>query len=417
MEIKVRYIFLGILISIQVLAQQKSQVVETEKWSLEKIVGRATEKNPEINALEKDIERAENTARQAGKWDNPDISILAGPVNRSESLPKTEEVTLRQSFPLFGQKSILEKIAQKDKLITEIASRRQILLLKYEVVRLAYRLAALDAQSKHTLHRREKIGLIAKFLESRPFASPLQATEKNLILNRLREIEEKFLEISTARENAWKDLNVYLALEKQIIPNDPWLTEPRLPNRESLASNFEQQNPDLQAQKITIDRALLEVDQEEKKVYPDIRLGVGYQLDGAGSQHSYVGLLELTLPIVDRGYYGKQAALAQKDAATYRLEQRRRELLSQFDQSWNIVLQSKRRMELFPLSLIPTLEAQADTTAQNWKRGLIPATTYLDLESQVHDQVFRVYDAQTGYIEAVSQIKFLSGIEAISQEK
>jgi len=396
------------IVSLNVFAES----AQPDRWSLDRIVALGTEKTPEINALAKDIERAENLARQAGKWENPEAGISAGSMTQSGLSGKTIDLSIRQSIPLFGQKAIAEKIGEQAKATVELESKKQMLILKYEIIRLAVRLAALEEQSKHVSHRREKINVIAKFLETRPFVSPSQAVEKTLILNRLREIEERFLEISTAKENAWKALNVFLALDAPISPDAKWTSSPLLPDREKLLSSFETQNPDLQRQKSLITAASLEAEQAAKKRFPDIRLGAGYNEQTADfSQRTYTGIIELSIPIVDRGDYGKRAAIAERDAATYRLEQKRRELMSQFEQSWTVLLQSKKRVELYPMSLVSSLESQMDRTEQNWKKGLVPVTSYLELENQVHDQAFKVFDAQSTYIEALTQVKLLVGVD------
>lgn len=392
--------------------------VGPDRWTLDRILSLATEKNPEINALAKDIERAENLARQAGKWENPEAGISAGPITQPGQSGRVLDISLKQSIPLFGQKAIAEKIGEQTKITVELESKKQILILKYEIIRLAVRLAALEEQSKHVSHRREKINVIAKFLETRPFVSPSQVVEKTLILNRLREIDERFLEISTAKENAWKALNVFLALDAPISPDAKWTSSPLLPDREKLLIKFEEQNPDLQRQKSLIAAASLEADQAGKKRFPDIRLGAGYNEQTTDfSQKTYTGTLEFSLPIVDRGDYGKRAALAERDAATYRLEQKRRELISQFEQSWTVLLQSKKRVELYPMSLVSTLESQMDRTEQNWKKGLVPVTSYLELENQVHEQAFKVFDAQSTYVEALTQVSLLAGVDSGTEGK
>lgn len=399
-------------------ANSFAEASNVEHWSLKKIVTRAMEETPEIKAFVKDIESAENLARQAGKWDNPDLEFSAGPMSQAGMSGRMVDVSIKQNVPLFGQKAIAEKIGEQNRTMIETTSKKEALLLKYEVIRLAVRLAALDEHVKHTFHRREKINLIAKFLATRPFASPALATEKTLILNRLREIEEKFLELSTTRDQTWKALNVFLNLENQIVPDAKWTAVPTLPDREKLLANFEKQNPDLLSQKSLIAKASLEADQANKKGFPDIRLGAGYNEQTADfPQRTYSGIVELSLPIVDRGGYGKRAALAEKEAATFRLEQKRRELLSQFEQSWNLLLQSKKRIELFPLTLVSSLESQMNHTEQNWKKGLVPITSYLELENQVHEQAFKVFDAQSEYMESLAQLKLLSGVDSEIEEK
>jgi outer membrane protein TolC len=126
-------------------------------------------------------------------------------------------------------------------------------------------------------------------------------------------------------------------------------------------------------------------------------------------QRVFMGTIELSLPIIDRGGYARDAALAEKEAATYRLEQKRKELRAQFDQGWTVLEQSKKKIEIYPLSLVPSLEAVMNKAEQNWKRGLVQVTAFLELENQVHEQASKVFDVQTAYIEALSQMMLLAG--------
>lgn len=389
-----------------------------ERWSLDKILARASERTPEFKALAKDIEKADNLARQAGRWDNPEGSVSYGPMTQAGLNGYSFDVSLKQSIPLFGQKAIAEEVGEQNKVTVEAESKKQRLLLRHEVVRLAYRLAALEEQAKHVTHRREKINLVAEFLKTRPFASPAQAVEKSLVLNRLREIEEKFLEISAAREGAWQALNVFLASDARISPEAKWKNAPVLPNRETLLKLFQTQNPELERHQSLIATASLEADQAGKKAFPDIRIGGGYNEQTADlPQRVYAGTIELSIPIFDRGGYAKQAALAEKEAATHRLEQKRRELEAQFDKTWATLQQGKKRIELYPPSLVGSLEAQMSKAEQNWKKGLVQVTAFLELENQVHEQASKVFDAQTAFVEALSQVQFLAGVDFGTEEQ
>ncbi len=382
-----------------------------EKWPIEKILMRASERTPEVKALRKDIERAENLARQAGRWDNPEGAIAYGPMSQGAASGRSLDLSLKQNIPLFGQKSIAERLGEQNKATVEAESKKQDLILGHAVGRLAYCLASLEEQAQHVAHRKDRINLIAKFLETRPFASPAQAVEKSLVLNRLREIEERFLEISSARESAWRGLNVFLDLDSKIVPQAHWRKNAVLPDRRRFLSLFQAQNPDFARQESLIASASLGAEQAAKKGFPEIRLGGSYNEQSAGTlQRVYSGTIEFSLPILDRGGYAKQAAFAEKEAALYRLEQKRRELSFQFEQAWNRLETHQGRIHLFPLTLVEDLESQMNRTEQNWKRGLVPVTAFLDLENQVHDQASKVFDAQTGYADALSELELLAGL-------
>jgi hypothetical protein len=205
-------------------------------WTVDRLLARAREQSAESKALEKDIERAEALAGQAGKWDNPEASFAYGPMNQAGATASALELSVRQSIPLFGQRALARRLGDEVKRSTQIEASGRRLQLEHEVVRLAYRLAAIAEQAQHVAHRREKIGLIGNYLETRPFASPSQSVEKSLILNRLREIEEKFLEVTAAKDQAWQALNAFVAIEQPVVPEVEWARAPAVRRRESCTS-------------------------------------------------------------------------------------------------------------------------------------------------------------------------------------
>lgn len=390
--------------------------VEQAHWSLQKILLRAEERTPAIQALSKDIEKAENIARQVGRWGNPNFTISYGPMTQVSDKGHSLDVSFKQDIPLFGQKAVAEQVGQQNKMTIEIESHKKLLSIRHEVVKLAYRFAGIDEEAKHVIHRRDKINLIAKYLNTRTFPSPSQAVEKDFILNRLREIEEEFLEVSLARETAWRALNVFLDLQFRIVPDVKWMNDPQLPKYGQLLSYFQSQNPDFKRIESMMATAELEVRQAGKKQFPEFRIGGSYNEQTANlPQTIYTGVIELSLPIFDNGNYAQRAAIAEKEALNYRLAQKRRELSEQFEQAWFQLEQCKKRIKLYPTTLIPNLEAQMRKAEQNWKKGLVQVSTFLGLENQVHQQAVKVYDAQIAYINALSEIQSLAGIDFASE--
>ncbi|MBI2606296.1 MAG: TolC family protein [Deltaproteobacteria bacterium] len=383
-----------------------------EQWTLSRIIRRASENSADLKSLEKEVLRADHTAEQAGKWDNPEVSLDAGPKSISILIGNVFDASIRQNIPLFGQKSIEADIGRNNRKILETDKNIRAVSVRHQAARLAYRLAAVLEQVKHIGHRREKLQTVAQYLTTRPFASPSQFVEKNLIQNRLREIEEKFLAITASKEKVWHELNVFLNLDAAITPEMPWLTNPKELNREKLWDQVRSRNLELFRQNQLIEAAELSIAKAGKKGYPEVRIGAGYSEQNVElGERSYVGILELSLPIVDRGGYARQAAESQKDAETYRLEQKRRELLAQFEQAWAELTENRKRIALYPVSLVNELESAMSKAEINWKKSLVPVTAFLELESQVHEQAVRVFDAQTAYVEALSRVWLLAGLD------
>ncbi len=384
--------------------------VKPEKWTLTKLLEKASANSATVKAAEKDSISAENQAYQAGKWDNPEVSANFGEKSDSSTKGNVFQVSLLQTVPVFGQKSILEKIGNQQFLISQTEKQIQSLILQHEVVKRAYRLAAVDEQMKHVSHRKDKIHLVEQYLKSRPFASPSQLVEKSLIENRLREIEEKFVQISATREKEWQSLNILLNFSSPIYPELNWFTSPTLPNRESLLEKIQKDNLEITKQSKVVATSELQIEQAGKKVYPEVRVGGGYNQEILGTtEKSYYGMLQLSIPLLDRGGYGLEAAKAKREAETYRLEQQRRETVSKFGEAWAELTEGTRRLELFPLSLVPKLENQMKVTEANWRKGLVQVASFLELENQVHEQAVKVFDAQMAYVEALSHVLLSSG--------
>ena len=149
---------------------------------------------------------------------------------------------------------------------------------------------------------------------------------------------------------------------------------------------------------------------QKKNRYPEIRLG-GHYIEQSTEipQKIYSGVIEFSLPLIDRGFYAAEGSRILGDAYRFRMEQKRRELYSHFDQLWATLIQHKKRMELYPIKLIDVLESQRLNAEINWKKGLIQIVVYLELENQVYNQIYRVYKTQADFIETASRIHFLAG--------
>ena len=382
-----------------------------QAWGLLKILDYATEHSPQLRAGAKDIQSAGLEAKQAGRWDNPVLSFSAGKVSITPDNGSVLSATLMQSVPIFGQRSIARELGEKQAEIAELDSARLKLALRHEVVVLSYRLASIQEQFNHLSHRKERLSLLTRYLRTRPFASPSLAVEKNLIENRMREIEEKFTQIVAEREGAWQDLNAFLGLPSLIIPRVPWEEDTSVPNQKELLANLKDANPELLRQARIIEATNLAATHAGKLSYPDLRLGGGFsdQKVATSRERSYMGTIELSLPLWNRGQDGVSAAKAKTEAEYLRSEQKERELLAQFSKAWTEMTEARKRIDLFPESLIPKLEAQMQSAEANWKKGLVTASALLELETQVHDQAVKVYEAHTDFVRSLAQVLLFAG--------
>lgn len=389
-----------------------SQQPAQKGWTLSQIVKRAMEEAPQLGIAQGEVQAAEGQAHQAGRWDNPEVSGSGGVVQESVVSGYGVEVGIKQSIPLFGQKSRAAEVERKNVLLAEKNQELTRVNVRHAVIQLAYELAAAEIHVKHGIHRKESIALIGQYLKTRPFASPQQAVEKDLIQNRIREIEEKFMAATTQRIKVWQELNTYLKLGEEISPVISWIEEPSLPNEEELRAATQNKNPELLKQNISVDQAEAELSLANSRKYPNLSIGGSYGFQRTDlSTREYKGLLEFSLPLWDSGWGAQSAARAKRAMEEGRLELVKRKANAEFEGAWATLLASKRKIDLYPVKLISALEGQMNKASANWKKGLVPATAFLELEDQVHEQADHVYEAQVTYVTALSEILLLSGKE------
>lgn len=381
---------------------------DPDQWTVKQILDRASEQSPQLKAIENKIEASRFREDQAELWDNPELAAQIGRVRSGGSSGSSFDVSIKQSLPLFGQKSAARKVAESQREVALSEKDKEALRIRHEVVRLSFKLAMFDELVEHVEHRQKKWDMVVKFLKSRTLASPSQILEKSLIQNRLREIEEKALNIDLEREDAWQALNVFLGLDKRIKPKVDWLRKkPETLSTESLSID---RNLELAQQAKNIQLAESEVRTSESKAYPDLKLGAGISRSRSDSEEQSVySILELSVPIFDRGQASTGAARSIVNSEKNILEQKRREVSSEFAKSTLLLANAQKKIRIFPLSLIDQLEKEMDKTENAFRKSLIAAPSFLDLEEQVHEQTAKVYEAHLEYVQAMSNLLMISG--------
>lgn len=381
-----------------------------ERWPVEKIVTTALSRSGELRALEKDTERAGALADQAGRWDNPDLSLSYGPTTQGGERGHTLEAAVRQPVPLFGRKSLAATAARHRVEAAGLETLTGRMLVRATVTTLAYRLAAVAEESSHTAHRRASIQAVVKFLSTRPQVTPNQLVEKSLIESRVREIEDDLIGVEAERARLWSALNVYLGLDTPVEPAIDWSKMPALPEREALWAQVAERNPELRLRSTLVASAVTEERLARAKAYPDVRLGASYAEENAEfPQRTYLGTLELSLPLLDRGQDTRRAAKAEREAETLRLEHTRRELTARFAQAWTTVEQARKRVALYTDGLPKRSEAEMERGERGWRRGQVATPAFLELEHQTHAQALRYYSARVEYVQAWQTLMQMAG--------
>ena len=269
-------------------------------------------------------------ARQSRAYSNPALSFAR------DDLGREAEQYWEESLVFVQQVEWPFRTAARGRAATHAIGagaarlRADSIELAFEV-REAYALAWYAEEAELILRQTASlIQRVAEDAETRLDAGDISAYEaRRLRLERVQ-AEQETAEAAFAARDARRRLAALIAPgtgTEEIGPSEGLVRVPPMVTRENAVQALPGR-PDLEAAAMELDAALAGVKIADTYWVPEPTLGLGYrhQLDGfAGAS---IGV-DLPLPLFDRGKGAREEAAAQRSAAAYRLDLRRR--LAQYD--------------------------------------------------------------------------------------
>jgi outer membrane protein TolC len=143
---------------------------------------------------------------------------------------------------------------------------------------------------------------------------------------------------------------------------------------------------------------------------PDILLGVNYRQENvAPVNHFYHGMVSVVIPIIDHGQHSVEAARAEKRRTDAIRSFENDQILSLIHQAFSEYEGSKKALEVFRLKNLSSLEKKFLEAEKSFRKGFIDALTFLQIDSQVHENIDQIYLSRVSYVNAVSQLHLLIG--------
>lgn len=339
---------------------------------------------------------------------NPVLTYQGGRLKSGTRSGQVTDLTLMQPIPWPGKRSASIKSQEFLSRIAQMDVNEAKLLLSHRVYLLAYELASEVEIEKHNKERKERFSLIAKYLSTRPLASPKQILEKDIIESQIR-LLEKLMNQVTARKNGIRDELRLLTGLKELELNVDWERLPVSHQKEFYSNNL---NEGWRLKKLNHNLLLSEnrIEEARLEARPDIMVGVNYRKENiAPVNHFYHGQVAVVIPIVDRGQHSVQTAKAQvrKDEASIKLAMQ--ENNAELGYSYEALEAAKNGLQLFPLSLKAKSEKRFKQAEEAFRKGQIDVMTFLQSDTQVHENIDLIYTSRVEYLSSLSRLEQLVG--------
>ena len=336
---------------------------------------------------------------------NPHIQFGQGFVeNNTINRGSYDQLTISQTLQINGQKNALFRQGQLRQKIAEIESDQFKLQIRSQALFAAYQVLTSVEQMTHVTERLSSLKIVSKFLRTRMFSSAKAKVEAQLIENKIEEIQ---LEVHESREQlafAKRRLQLFIGDFEVKQLNVPWISEQILSARMSKIQGFSHSMVDKRKAEIDV------VDEEQKIAknswVPDLQVYYSESREkfSGGNQNQTLGV-GIDVPIFNIG--SNQRAKVNADRLMFEIEQKKQTMdlelsLRKIMQSFNL---AKETLKIFNQRTISKKDKILNKTIANFKKGLVGAALFLDLEDQDHQIHKKVSQAKLDlhgkYLEAI----------------
>jgi outer membrane protein TolC len=351
----------------------------------------------EQNASEAAVNKARTLA-------NPFLTFQGGELRTAGQRGGVLDLTLMQPLPWPGKRTQQVRGQEFLRKIAELNLEEVKMELAHRIFLLCWELASETAIESHNQERRERFAFISRYLTTRPLASPKESLEKDLILSQLRVVEKSMNEASARRRGLEKELQILTGLSEVKVEVD-WS---KLPSPHETSRYLKEYSESISFKKMQEEKKISEnnIESARLEARPDILVGVNYRQENVNpSNQFYHGQVSLVIPLIDRGQHSVQRARAElrkTEAQLLLLEHTTRTEISYLIEQ---MVLAKKNLEVFPLSLQVQSESRFHKALDAFRKGQIDVMTFLQSDTQVHDNIHHVFSSRLAYLTTLSQLE------------
>jgi outer membrane protein TolC len=364
--------------------------------------------SPQIRGQELNLSASENLLKQSRILSNPVFTFQGGSLKSGSQAGAVADFTLGQPLPWPGKRKARIESQEFSLKIAQLTKDEAKLEVSHRIFINVAELAALQELEGHYSERKRRFSLIEKSLRSRPQASPKQKADRDLIESQINLMEKTMLDIIARKEGLLWDLKIFTnsSFDRVVFP---WESLPTALNRNDYVQSLEN-SPRFKQIKLELSLAENKITQARLEARPDVLVGVNYRQENvAPVNHFYHGQVSVIIPIVDYGQHSVEVARAERSRTSAFHHFERDQLSSLVHQYFAQYEASKKATEVFKFKNLGQIEKKFYDAEESFRKGLIDALTFLQIDSQVHENIDQIYLSRVSYVASISNLNLLIG--------
>lgn len=362
----------------------------TDAAELREFIELALERNPELLALEENIETARYSAAVTGGYPDPILSYSYF-IDEIETRlgPQQHVLQLVQPVPFPGKLSLIEEIAGFEALVAEEDLHLARLRVTKKVKVICYSIAAVDEILSIIEKERSLLGRFEGTVTTRLEAGGARQQDLLKVQIEMLKLDERELEFRKRLKTLSAKLNALINLQ----PGSPVAVDPSFPPG-SIAGTLDEirkiaaDQPELRSARHRIDQRNLSLSLARRKYFPDLLVGM-----------SYFNIGEAAMDIPDSGrdawnvtvgvrvplWFGKiRNETRQHQSGIRRLERSyesaRSLIMADIEDLYNQYRIASDLVTLYRDELLPRAEQSLEATETGYMTGEIDFLSLLDSE-------------------------------------
>lgn len=387
-----------------------SPFVFSQVLTIRDIIKMAENYSPQIRGESYGLKMSEAQLRQSRIFSNPIFTLQTGSIKSSTQSGAVADLSVNQPLPWPGKRGA-RVLAQKFILkLSELSLEEARLEVSHRVYVLSSELAALQELESHYAERKRRFGLIEKSLKSRPQASPKQKADRDLIESQINLMEKGMIDLVARKESLLWELRTLTngTFDRVLFP---WDSLPAALNKDQFLTLIDT-SPNGKRMKIQRDLSENKIEQARLEARPDFMVGVNYRQENiAPVNHFYHGQVSVVIPIIDYGQHSVEGARAEKMRTNANHHFERNHMTSLIHQYFAEYEASIKSVEVFKLKNLRQVENKFYDAEKSFRKGFIDALTFLQVDSQVHENIDNIYLSRVEYVIALSKLNLLVGRE------
>lgn len=385
-----------------------SQSLWSQTFKTGELLKLGEERAPIIRSQIYAVETSESLVKQSKLLANPIVTFQGGAIKSATQGGSVADLSINQPIPWLGKRAARIKSQEFLLSLTELDQTEIKLSVLHRIYLLAAEIAASQEVEKHYEERKYRFSLINKFLSTHIQASPKQSVDKDLIEAQIRIIEKNMITLIARREAYLYELEILTGTQVKTVEYS-WRDDLPLPLKGYFLDAFET-SP--KTRRLAVIKNLSEnrIEEARLEARPDILVGVNYRQENiAPVNHFYHGQVSVVIPIIDRGQHSVSAAEANFKRTEALNTVERNQFLAAIHSQFASLVSSHKNTQIFPVKNIKMMDKKFEKAEIAFRKGQIDALTFLQSDTQVHENIDQVFLTRLEYLNSLSQLNLMVG--------